>query len=486
MKNKWRMSVLAAIAALSLVLDAACDSCSCNDDDLDKSQSSAPTGENPVSKTEEEIFAAVKAGMENTATYQGAYSEQSNALWQMGSEEERENWQVAVDPATNRAVSKGESSEGDSRQSKIFERVGKSYYFCSRAYENRVDTDYFEITPTEMDSYMEEVGDHGYGPSEVATKCDSFALAANFDVFKDAFATVTQNSVVKMGEGFSGEVAVSAKYENGLDCVYVSLQGQNVDMQGQATLCYAVKNGKLAEFHYEMENTRQGQKVIAEASVVYTYSFDKDLYASVTTEGAELETDRDTSEYMSIQFVLNDQVSVVGHASINANDTVATLFADVEEVFYRKDGMQKKVVEVDSWYLDKQCTQKLNMATLTVESLAAIDTLYAKSYTVQSGYALYIPQASREDKRTDPYKIAWNIVGIFGGVGSAVDSKSWIYDAGDKITLHQDSYGKILVNGIVTEEETLTLESGKTYVVERISYSEDADLNIFEDFFEIL
>ncbi len=501
MKNKWRASVLAAFAVLSFVGFSACDGCSCNGDNSDGAQSSSQSDVNPVKKTDEEIFADVKAGMENTAVYNGVYTVKATSSWNFkedGEEDVGEGEAItSFDPSTNRAVNKRTEEDGSIATSKVFEKEGKFYYFD---YDNRggypfgghAYVAYFEIEESELEEYVDRVATYyGEVPNEVAQECNAFALAGDYGEFVAAFETVTQSSLSQMEEGFSGSVVVSTKHENDMDYVYVTTQGQGTDGNiSQSNLYYAVKGGKLAQIYFEGTGVSNGGEFVAKAMWEYSYAFDEELYNSVTEDGFELET-KEESTYVYMNFVLTDEMTVTGSARIDENANGQSLFDEMAEetereycYYYGKEEVQ--AATIDGWYLDKQCTQKLNVSTLTVESLLEIEKVYAKSYTLNDGYAMCAYKSSTEDKRTTPYKIVENIIALFSG-GQRADGthKEGIRLAGESITLSHEYCDEILINGVPTQVDSFTLQGGQIYIIETCYYSEDEDINVFNDMFAI-
>ncbi len=494
MKNRITALLLALCMVLSAGLLASCK----NEDE----KAAGNTEESGIQKpdgelTEEEIFARVKAGVLETADYQGVFSTRYMQSQTMNQVTRSGSMKLTIDRVNLRAAFLSESLNGEESAAKLFEE-GDKYYI----YESESQSDYVEISKEEMNQtlllFTEAGGSQYYTPSAVVKELCALGGVENYATLTSMYATVTADSLAALkadfGEDkFDGDVKVSAKAEKG---VYSILFNAEIDSTygddhviADAALYYSVKNGKLAECGYTMHFSNGGDPVAMESKIAFDYAFDTALFESIVPDGIE----KPEQEYQSayIEFYYGDRQLGVSGSSFGTGDAAAAVFAQLEEMamynygpFEQGNPNSENVATYEGWYLDKECTQKLNLETLTAAELAKIDTLYAKSFVINSKYALVTGGGETVSKLSEAYRVVKENMLLGVGYGYDIEEAN-IAEAGTWYEL-SEGYDEVWVNGEKIDQNKFLVGGGTFYEITYVIYYENADCNIFGLFFPLL
>jgi hypothetical protein len=131
-------------------------------------------------------------------------------------------------------------------------------------------------------------------------------------------------------------------------------------------------------------------------------------------------------------------------------------------------------LEMDAWYLDEACTVKFDPNSITdLWKYEEITDLYVKSISFNPNYAWVITDHQIQEQYSKPYQITK----MFDFSGRGFSGSEPFHLISEPYTL--PTADKVLVDGVETTAESLTLEGGKTYVVTCIEYAKDGDFWLF-------
>lgn len=486
------VSGLALFFALSVV------ACSGKDNNGDESSS-----EQETVKTNEEIFAEVKAADANSRAYEGAYTvelksteirytiEQPNMEIQNGRVRKMES--ISSGDKTNHkfVVKSYEIDENGEKQpyqeGKWFQNDGKDCWYYN---------DYEEHTYC-----YEDMEAHGLDivlggmPSEVLNSLVSFTLADSFAELTQAYQTVTENSVQALQADYpvaSGATSVTAEDVNGISVVRIDSQAE-ICKNDQTPASYAssfflaAKGGRIYKIYMKADMSWELMGVpvreCQEYEVVYRYDFNEGLYNSVIP--CEIE-ELPQTEMIEIEFVYHEDFSTWARLSLRETATAQALFAEAENQAFPHGEV---AYTVEGWYLDEARTQRLEVEELEAEELLEIEKLYAKDFTVADDWAVVAMRGKTENRLSKQCKIVekngFHSTAVRDGNYYPrilpVDriNYTWI------ISYYADDYDEIYFEGEPTTAESVTLEGGRLYTAKFIDFYEDKDYNLFSSLYSI-
>jgi hypothetical protein len=137
----------------------------------------------------------------------------------------------------------------------------------------------------------------------------------------------------------------------------------------------------------------------------------------------------------------------------------------------------RSVITVKGLYRDAALTQKIDSDDMRLEDLLKLEAVYV-DYEIEEGYAIVNVNHEDQMEISRPYQIVFTQLFGYGYASMYRD----VYRAGDVYSLShkpdRDETCKVLVNGVETSEESLTLENGKIYTVKFLSIIRDKDLGL--------
>lgn len=98
-------------------------------------------------------------------------------------------------------------------------------------------------------------------------------------------------------------------------------------------------------------------------------------------------------------------------------------------------------------------------------------------FTCSLGYAIVFNNVEKEERYSRPYQIVKSGLWI---LNDRRYENPYIVEAGETISLSQQEYDKIYVNGELTTAEELVCQSGEKYIITQVKYQEDEDFIIFD------
>ena len=451
----------------------------------DSSVEESSSEEEKEEKTDEEIFAEIKAAVLATQNYNGAFSMHFKMENASNGDEGYEMGYFTYNPETLEHALGG-SDEINITKEKIFIKDGKYYLYYANGTEAELEESQTctEKSLPNVVKYQDNYTDY-YAPWTMMGELGSFAIADTHAELVDAFTVVTANSLAAMqAEGFVnaiGNYAIDLGVEDGKSWITFTTTfacdeepydgGKNY--QSQMTYKFVVENGYVAyieQNYYGYADEEWGvEERNMKAVYEYVYAFDKEYFDSLTACEIQEKT----------EYLLNVALHV--HPNYTENRELSiTAETKAEDILNRVNGYlfwvspENLNLEMDAWYLDEACTVKFDPNTITdlMESENITD-LYVKSITFSPDYAWVIVENKAEKHYSKPYQIVamfdFNGRGVASSIPFCLINKPYTLPHGDKV----------LVDGVETTAESITLEAGKTYVITRIEYEEDSDYWLF-------
>ena len=239
----------------------------------------------------------------------------------------------------------------------------------------------------------------------------------------------------------------------------------------------SVKNS-TSNVWYETEEgaepVKQEDKDLEENVYTFSYAFDQTAYNAIaTTLPTEVE---DYEGYSGYQNYVKAYIN--GLEMSNYDYVFEGATAEEALTKFLSEGGQWKGMNV-TWYKDAACTQAIT-SSFTVEEMKALNVIYGQA-TLMEGNAFII----RKNKIAyaadvlDGYKFVLQLFN--GGDNERIET----YGAGNMSLYKYDEDMTIKVDGTTIDfgnydTYSLTIEAGKTYIVEYITNYPAEGMNIFE------
>ena len=214
-----------------------------------------------------------------------------------------------------------------------------------------------------------------------------------------------------------------------------------------------------------------------EVSYEMTYQFDQQGYDNlIVTIPAGVETKNVYDK--SFNIVINGIERYMVSSSSSGYDTTTVKGAMKGVMWNAKHSLcgwiDNQIVNI-VWYKDEDCTQVINVDTLTEEEFYEIDTLYGQATLIEEGYAFLI-ETNRTvlgNEASEAYKLCFDALYAGGSIGIRV------VRAGTAIHF-DDSADIVFVNGSTVKEDSFVIEAGRTYNIEyRNIFNKEYILKIF-------
>ena len=182
------------------------------------------------------------------------------------------------------------------------------------------------------------------------------------------------------------------------------------------------------------------------------------------------------------------------HTYYNDSEDVSSIFQEYAEDVRIQGGYEWKIeidvhgnttevedyyVTVKGFYKDAALTQAIDPATITEAELAALGDVYV-DVDIKDGMAIVSEAYGEpENQLSIEYQIVEATIFAYGSASPVGDLR--VEDVSNPLRIRyegNDSGYKKLVNGVETAGETITLESGKIYLIETVIIIKDADKDI--------
>ncbi len=481
MKRKLISTILLICMAIYACLFTSCG-CSETDDN--------PTNEE-ITKTDEEIFSAVREAIANTAAYAGSYTVSGVVVSAHADSEKTTTLTNTTYASANPQESLYVYSHSRVDDSEITDLDFTKLYNDASIYYLY---DNGKTTLASPDEFQELSKNFMLAPvpSEFTKTLVGFSMADSLSSLLNAYSSAKNSSLediraeLEAEETFNGDYCINVKYENGICYFIISCEiEQETNLGDMYGICsfnrssvhtYSVKDGKL--IGYEMlltkKNNTTGSTKTLRGELNYTYSFDNDLFNSTAPE---ITPDSSENNSININFVFSDVISSTGYASSNSA-TSYELFNQAAINAQNSLNYDKNAISYDGWYLDKACTQKFDPNTITADQLKAIRKLYAKSFKINDGFVLIERINSKTYELSPLYQTACSTF-WFEYLNSYSISNYIVARVGEALSLNTNC-DEIRVNGVIYQENTLVPEEGINYKIEFKEIRKDSDINFFE------
>ena len=444
------------------------------------SDDSSVGGGDDVTKTNEEIFAEIKAAVLATQNYNGDIT--IDLLGEYGSGDDGRIAEAFLTwkPATGQtAFYEGNGKNG--YYAKLFEKDGKYYEYAADSEDNEKICN--EIAKEDYDSYVNDLGDE-FLPSYMLQHYGSFAIADTYEELCDAYEIVAADSMAQLEENLvnpKADYEIELSYKEGKSEIFLTLNcscdGDSDDAtakrQVSMTMKFVAENGRVKRIEQVMSSESEDENYdsVERYTYEYTYSFDQEFYDSIIPCASTPKTGYD----FEVVLHYSPEITYEIWQSITAETTAQDILDYVNEIYWVADHLTDLNLEMDAWYLDEACTVKFDPSTITdLVEYEKIKHLYAKSFSFnEEKYALAVFKSEVECQYSKPYQIANMSI---GRRGAKSQSAQFVY-ANQPYTL--PTADKVLVNGEVVTTENVTLEGGKTYVITQVYFEKDGDYCIF-------
>ena len=437
-------------------------------------------------KTDEEIFAEIKAAVLATQSYNGAFSMNFRQENLAVGDEGYEAGYFTYNPETLEHALVG-SDEMNATREKVFKKDGKYYMYYANGMETELEKSQIceEMSWPNVLEYQTTYINY-YSPWAFLESYGTLAIADTYAELLEAFAIVRADTLADMeAEGYGNvqsSIVVDLGMEGSKSWISFTLAGSCVgdpddassEYQGQRMFKFFVEDGYVVSVegtYYIYSNGEWGVDVSDfNAVYAYTYAFDQELFDSVIPCESQAKTEYEMCVNLHYHPNYITQVSRTITAEKTKEDILASLNTSL--IYSAPEDLN---LEIDCWYLDEACTVKFDPDAITdLMEYERITDLYAKSVSFDSKYAWVIRAYSYENHCSKPYQI----VAMFFGYGRHSDiMREPFCLAGELYDL--PIADKVLVDGVETTAESITLEGGKTYVVTRVDYAQDSDYWLF-------
>ena len=450
------------------------------------STDSSVGGDDTQTKTDEEIFAEIKAAVLSTQSYNGAFSMDFREENRATGDEGYEAGYFTCNPETLELALDGMDEKYRTCE-KTFEKDGK-YYFCgvNGMADEIQPEDYVceETTANRVKANQANYLDY-YAPWAFMGNYGSFAIADSYAELLEALAIVSADTMADMAtDGYDNPQStcvVDLGTEGDKSWITFTINGSHAgdpddttsEYQSKITMKFIVEGGYVISVEQDYYACSDGQwgKEMRDLNVMYayTYAFDQAFFDSIIP----CEPQAKTEYFLQVNLHLLPNYIDEEYIYITAETTKEEILGQLNDLFW--DIPEDLDLEMDAWYLDEACTVKFDPDAITdLMEYEKITDLYAKSVSFNSDYAWVIVEHEYEERYSKPYQIAkilpWN-----GRSDDALRSPFHLVSEPYAIP----DADKVLVDGVETTAESITLEGGKTYVVTRVEYQKDGDYWMF-------
>ena len=454
-------------------------------EEVESSTEDSSSEEDVVNKTDEEIFAEIKAAVLATQNYNGAFSMKFREENLAVGDEGYEAGYFTCNPETLELALDG-TDEKYRTCEKTFEKDGK-YYFCGVAgVEDEIQPEDYvceETTANRAKAYQANYLDY-YSPWAVLGNCGTFAVADSYAELLEAFEIVGADTLADMKT--DGYVNLQSTYvvdlgtEGGKSWITFTINGSFVDdpngstsdYQSQMVMKFVVEGGYVAyveQSYYSYSTETWGEEEYNRKGVYeYTYAFDQAFFDSIIPCEPQAKTEYLLQVNLHLPYNYIDEEYVY----VTAETTKDDILGELNDIFWNIP--EDLNLGMDAWYLDEACTVKFDPDAITdLLEYERITDLYVKSISFNPNYAWVITEHQLQEHYSKPYQITKMF--DFGGRG---------FSNGVPFHLISEPYtlsnaDKVLVDGVETTAGSLTLEGGKTYVITYIEYAQDGDYWLF-------
>ena len=521
--NFLRIMALVLVAVMCLSMFACNTGDNGNNGGADTTDNGGNGGNGGTPKTENELFAELKAAYEASVSHTGAMTitgAQSQTRSYPGQDAVSMEViaKISADLANARCFVENKQSYNGKTYvdlTKIFTVGDALYLYEADGEDGDLDEEFEKYDLADVESAFNDADANMLNESFEESMGGTF-IADSYDELTAAFANtypkLLENQINLKTEDYKleedsnlgldydisiaekdGEIVLTSATTFTGDKMWGSGNDLMKNLLGTMTRTYKAKDGKISGFVFsittEFDSEVDGEaigKVEQEMSIDYdiSYTFDEAGYNAI-----EVSLPDDPSkivEYVSrkeIKFVVG--CSSRGYIPCGEYDSVGEILAagaaEVEERFdTRQDpetGETIKMVTVKGFYKDAEFKEKLDESA-TMEELLALDYVYV-DVEIADGYAIVDFNNKEEDQTTREYKIVF--AGSLYGQAHSVGGSN-LRPAGKPVTFNYRAEEardyKVLVNGVETYAESFIPESGKVYVVTYVEITKDRDLGI--------
>ena len=471
--------------------------------------------------SEDELFAAVKAAYEAYANIDEAFTfrgvqKQTRKSAAYGEMIYTANIESSCDYASNRFIQVLKSYNGevlaDTEFEKHFEKDG-GYYLCKYEEETGEEAEkeyyqYFDRDAMLNDLEIDEMHQSFAGYAGGAFIADSFAeLKSSFDtviptLLANELTYMKREGTFKDGETMTLVPDVSVSYAADGTVVLALTLTLNASAMGEGgqemkNVCavmerkFSAKDGKLTTLDVKMDMSFQSlaengawtdNGSTLEMKIDIEHSFDEALYNSleVSLPSNPEEIEKKT-HYFSADCVLGD---VAYGMSVSVNENVDEMLNVIEnsltnrfDYFDHETDSFRSALTVKGLYQDAALTKKIDSDSMSLEDILELETVYV-DYEIAEGYAVVKRESEEQVEISRPYQIVY--VQLYGYGSERMDGN--VFRAGESYNLSftpsRDEAYKVLVNGVETTAQSLTMEGGKIYEIAFISIIKDKDLGL--------
>lgn len=495
MKKKF-LSVVALGLAFGFAFSAGCSK-----DPADPVKPFDPA-DPTTAKTEDDIYTAVKYGVDEYGKYAGAmtivteytegYSETMGE--DVGSEEEVNKVTVSYDPTAKTLFLSQESTmtevEGEDTTvstqkviSKLF-KDGEQYYGYSKMSMKMGDADEqaqeqrYKITDAYIDQTIAQMKDMYADVEAVKEYLPDYDFTAIKNAYNTVFSAQLETQKVKDANAKATASVTATNTDGTLEAkIVTSTETTDEIEEGISGLIKAdsetkviTKDGKLSEYYMNMVTsasaTVEGQACTMSESekgiCKITYSFDQAGYDAIVAGDMSTAVDMPSSserKEVNLTLAIGDSSMKYG-SSYSSTKTAQDAFNEITGRYNNSSAYTM------AWYTDKACTTAVSF---TEEKAEVLDgkTYYGKM-TVSEGYAVVVMERKSVDSRSEAYKI------VFGEVYDISDMDINTFDVAHDESTYNFSQGTynglkpvVSVDGVKQAETvtSLTCEANKIYTV---------------------
>lgn len=498
---------------------------------------------------DEALFAEVLEAYEATMAYKGALTVNATQTQneQEGEEiyEGTATMAMSVDPEKNIYFEK-EGMQSGGEYAYAYESINKVFvvdgalYEYDKNYSVSGDSDPYEYetyyknaegaSEEEItDSLMKMIGEMIGGATKAETYADlKAAFAKVFSEIKAReIAEYIEDGALKEGATITMEPEITVKKDSGETVLTIVSKFAAEELADDSsttvknyvinyTRTIAAKDGKISRVVtvYDVsadvtetspEGASEAMRIAAGIDMAYSfaYSFDQAGYDAIAVS---LPSDPD----LIVDAVADNGINVTWHLGPMENkrtyymesSSMEALFReyadDLQRDFgyewqYSTDGdgntseTQVPYVTVKGFYKDAALTQAIDPSTITLAELNALEGNVYVDVAIKDGMAIVNGGSGREEQLSIEYQIVAS--SILGSRSSAEISKPSVVRVSNPLTIRDEESKyeyKVLVNGVETEGNTITLENGKIYVIKTLRIIKDADLDMDHIIPEIL
>ena len=487
MKKKF-----SAVVALGLAFGFAF-SAGCSKDPVDPPFNPADFS---TAKTEDDIYTAVKYGVDEYGKYAGAMTVVMEYTSTRGTENSSSEYvtktRTSWDPTAKVLYMNQEYTEtykeGTETQTVTgaqvikYYKVGEQFYGYMKQTAKEGDAEAqtqetkMKITETFFDAQLANVKDN-YDVEDIKEMLPDYDFTAVKSAYETVYSTQLEAQKAKDANAKATASVTATNTDNVLEAKIVTNVETTKDsklLKSDSEWKYFAKDGKLSKYSMvetESESgTEDGQAYTKSQSTTgsceFIYSFDQANFDSV--DAGDMSTAIDNPSQGGGSYKEVKMTAVVGDWSMELTEwfsssrTATEAFSSITSSF--NNGADCSV----AWYTDSACTTAVSF---TEENKA--DFLNGKTYygkiTVEEGYATVLVESKNVDSRSEAYKIVFgndynsSHVQSVNGVDTVNGDATFTFNAG----LSNGLKPVVSVDGVKQAETvtSLTCEADKFYVV---------------------